>query len=462
MKRRHFIQNTGAALAGSMLVPPLSFAQPQNKMRVAMVGTGIRGITFWGKALLNAHSQNVEFVGLCDINPGRLAYAQKEIAPKCPTFADFEKMMKTVKPDTVIVTTVDSLHHEYIIKAMEMGANVITEKPMTIDEISCEQVIQAEKRTGKKVLVGLNYRYGSIFSGIKQQLASGRIGRITSVDFHWYLNTYHGADYFRRWHRLKEKGGTLLVHKSSHHFDLVNWFLDSDPSVVFAMGSLDFYGKNGPFRHTHCRTCPHQSACKYHMDITKRKDLMDIYVANEQYDGYLRDGCVFKEDINIYDKMGVQVQYANGAILNYSLTTYSPYEGWRIAFNGTEGRLEASEGIPWEAKTYDQESLHQKEMEQNAKEEHKDYDRIYYTPNFGKTEIIQVERKKGGHGGGDARLLEALFSGKKVNDPLGHAATVRDGAMSILVGVAARKSIETGQPIQLQSLTSYPILAKRP
>ncbi len=75
-----------------------------------------------------------------------------------------------------------------------------------------------------------------------------RVVKLTSVDFHWYLNTYHGASYFRRWHGKKDKGGTLLVHKSTQHFDLLNWWLDSDPVEVFANGELEHYGKNNSFR----------------------------------------------------------------------------------------------------------------------------------------------------------------------------------------------------------------------
>ena len=72
---------------------------------------------------------------------------------------------------------------------------------------------------------------------------SGAIGHVTSVDFSWYLDATHGADYFRRWHRLREKSGSLWVHKATHHFDLVNWWLDADPVEVTAAGALELYGK---------------------------------------------------------------------------------------------------------------------------------------------------------------------------------------------------------------------------
>ncbi len=466
MQRRRFIKQSALASAASILVSGSALplvAKPLAKMKIAMVGTGGRGVGFWGKPVVENYGNFVEFVGLCDINPGRLQYARKVMKVDCPIFSNFEEMMKTTKPDLVVVTTVDSTHHEFIVKAMEMGADVVTEKPMTTDEKAVKLIMEAEKRTGKKVRVGMNYRYGSFFTGIKEQLMSGKIGKITSVDFHWYLNNYHGADYFRRWHRLKEKGGTLLCHKSSHHFDLVNWFLDSDPEVVFAFGALENYGKNGPFRHSHCRPCPHKANCQYYFDITRREDLMEMYVAHEGHDGYLRDGCVYKEDIDIYDKMSVQVSYANEATLNYSLTTYSPYEGWRIAFNGTKGRLDASEGIPWEVLGVDQATLHDKEMDQSAEKETARFDKIYITTNFVKEpEIVKVVQKKGGHGGGDVKLHDSIFGAGKKADPLKYAAGSRDGALSVLMGVAARKSIENKRIVKISELTSISLFEKRP
>ena len=87
---------------------------------------------------------------------------------------------------------------------------------------------------------------------LKETLLPGEIGQVTSVDFSWYLDTSHGADYFRRWHRLREKSGSLWVHKATHHFDLVNWWLDADPVEVSALASLNNYGKKGPFHYQNC------------------------------------------------------------------------------------------------------------------------------------------------------------------------------------------------------------------
>jgi predicted dehydrogenase len=443
--RRKFMATAGTAVAGAMAMSPFAAAAtewvPAKKKKIAIVGTGSRALGMWSKDVAISYPENVEYVGLCDINPGRLESFKTAAGFTCPTFTDFEKMMKTVKPDILIVTTVDATHHEYIIKGMEMGADIITEKPMTTDEQKCEAILQTEKRTGKKVTVTFNYRYSPHRARLYELLRSGTIGDLTSVDFHWYLDTGHGSDYFRRWHRLKEKGGTLWVHKATHHFDLLNWWIESDPAEVYASGSLEFYGKNNSFRHTNCRPCPHKDKCNFYWDVTKNQMYTMLYVNNEKHDGYLRDGCVWKEDINIYDKMAATIKYANGVQVSYSLTTYSPYEGYRIAFNGTKGRIDV-----W--------------IEESNPLMEKPYDEIMITHNFGTREFIQVPHGTSGHGGGDRLLKDKIFGGV-TEDPLHQSASVRDGALSILVGIAARKSCETGLPVKIADLTSIKPGTKR-
>jgi len=458
IKRRDFLGKAGSAVAGSMLINSMtsrrSKANSLAKKRLVLVGTGIRGSTFWGKRIVDNYSDLVEFVGLCDINPGRLEFVKKYMGVDCPTFTDFEVMMNAVKPDTVIVTTVDATHHEFIIKGLNMGADVITEKPLTTDEQKLGEILKAERETGGKLIVGFNYRYAPLTTQIKELLAEKRVGQITSVDFHWYLNIYHGASYFRRWHGIRERSGTLLVHKATHHFDILNWWVDSEPVEVYAYGELEHYGINNQFRGEKCRGCPYQKQCKFYWDITNDKFLMDLYVANEEYDGYIRDNCLWRPEINIYDKMAVQIKYANEVQVSYSLTTYSPYEGWRIAFNGFDGRIDAWEGIPWRREEkVNQAELHAQEMSQEEQEAGTNYDEIMVMDNFGDYQLHKVFHTGGGHGGGDQRLQDKIFRNPDMPDPLKHAAGSRDGAMSILIGIAARKSIEEKRPVKISELT---------
>lgn len=433
------------------------------KLKIVMVGTGIRGTGFWGRRLVQEYSDILEFVGLCDINPGRLEYAKEFIGVNCPTYADteFEKMIRETGPDLVIVTTKDSMHHKYIIKGLDMGCDVLTEKPLTIDEQKCQAIIDAERRSGKNLIVGFNYRWSPYNTRVKELLAKESVGKLTSVDFHWYLNTYHGASYFRRWHGLRQSSGSLWVHKATHHFDLLNWWIDSDPYEVFAYGDLEHYGSNGPFRGDNCRTCPHKSECKFYWDITRDRHAMRLYVDNEKYDGYIRDNCLFRKEINIYDKMSAQVKYKNNVVLNYSLTTYSPYEGWKVAFNGMDGRLEAFLDIPYIRNvSVDQAEMHAQEMDQSG-EQAENYEPIIVHNLWKDFTTVKVPVSRGGHGGGDQRLHDKIFRNPDMPDPYKLSAGLRDGAMSILIGVAARKSIESGKPVRIAELTDLEPRAKR-
>lgn len=188
---------------------------------------------------------------------------------------------------------------------------------------------------------------------------------------------------------------------------------------------------------------------------------MDLYVKNEEHDGYIRDNCLFRHEINIYDKMSAQIKYANQTVVNYSLTTYSPYEGYKIAFNGRKGRIEAWQDVPYyDNNMISQADLHAAEMDQSGDSE------IQLAPiivhkNFEDFKVEQVKFERGGHGGGDKRLHDKIFVNPESPDPLKHTAGVRDGAMSVLIGVAARKSIETGLPVKIGGLTDLVPRAKR-
>lgn len=459
--RRKFLTSI-SMLAAYTAFPSTAFSFGKTKkLRIVLVGTGIRGTSFWGKRLVDEYADILEFVGLSDINPGRLEYAKRKIGVNCETFVDFDAMLIKTKPDLIIVTTVDATHHKFIIKGLEFGCDVLTEKPLTTDETKAKAILDAEKKSGHKLIVGFNYRWSPYSTKIKELLANNTIGKITSVDFHWYLNTYHGASYFRRWHGEKANSNSLWVHKATHHFDLLNWWIDSDPTEVYAHGDLQFYGSNGKFRGKNCRSCEHKNNCDFYYDITKEKEMMDLYVANENFDGYLRDNCLFREEIDIFDKMSAQIQYANNVTVNYSLTTYSPFEGWRIAFNGTEGRIEANLDIPYDKHTnVNQAEMHAKEMEQNALEE-ASAEKIFVHKLWKDFDTVLVPTEKGGHGGGDQRLQDKIFKTAAIEDPFERAAGSRDGIMSAIIGIAARKSIESGSPIKIEDLTDIKPLPNR-
>jgi predicted dehydrogenase len=212
----------------------------------AIVGVGSRS-RMYQDAIEKVYAQHAELVAICDLNPGRLGGAAKRSTangatpPATYAHTAFDRMVAEKKPEVVIVTTVDATHDDYIVRAMELGCDVVTEKPMTTTPEKCQRILDARARTGKQVRVLFNYRYSPPRTQVKDILMSGEIGEVLSVDFQWLLNTSHGADYFRRWHGRKENSGGLMIHKSTHHFDLVNWWLGAVPVRVDARGKREFY-----------------------------------------------------------------------------------------------------------------------------------------------------------------------------------------------------------------------------
>lgn len=400
------------------------------------------------------HAPWAELVGVCDSNPGRVERARRRSAqngaPVPPGYAaeEFGRMLQERRPDIVIVTTVDAAHHEYLIGAMEAGCDVITEKPMTIDAEKCGWILEVRRRTGRRCRVAFNYRYSPPRSQVKDILMSGEIGEVLSVDFHWLLNTHHGADYFRRWHAQKKYSGGLFVHKATHHFDLVNWWLGAVPTSVMATAKREFYTPEMAHRrgltgaHERCLTCPEQDRCGFYLDLAASPYLKALYLDCEGHDGYFRDGCVFRGEIDIEDTMNALITYDTGATLSYSLNAFNAWEGCTVAFNGTKGRLEHTIV----------ESVYINGVEAVQGGVAPDGVKIRVIPLRGIGREIEPWSAAGDHGGGDRVMLEDIFLPAQAADKYLRAADERAGACSILVGIAANRSLETGARVRLTDL----------
>lgn len=393
--------------------------------KVAIIGSGERSLNAFGGPIVQNFGESLQLVAICDKNIKRAdTYLSKAKAAKhyseVRLFSDADKMLSEMNPDIVIVATIDSTHHEYIIKAMQSGCHVISEKPLTTDIAKCSEIFQTKLTTGKDVTVTFNCRFMPYMVKIKELLMSGIIGKVLNVNYEYLLDKQHGSSYFRRWHRNMCNSGGMLVHKSTHHFDLVNWWLDDEPETVSAQGKLIYYGPNRPYSDKRCSTCPHTDKCEYYWDITTSGFYKDMYYDHEKVDNYIRDNCVFAPDIDIYDTMAVNVGYKSGALLSYTLSMYHPYEGFKLTFTGTEGRLEAMQyfdGITEEEETI----------------------RIY--KGKGQVDILKMDKANGAHAGGDDRMRSMLFSQKSQPDPLHQMSSLYDGAKAMLIGACANQSI---------------------
>lgn len=440
------------------------------KKRYVLVGTGGRAVMYVDP-LVGKHKDVASLEAMCDLSQTRMDWHNlraRELfnAPPIPTYraGQFEQMLREKKPDAVIVCTMDSTHHDYIIRAMEHGCDVVCEKPITMDAEKARAIFAVIERTGRSLRVTHNVRYAPMVTKVRELIMQGVVGTPKAVTLEWTLDTRHGADYFHRWHREKDKSGGLLIHKASHHFDMINWWVGSRPKTVFALGDLAFYGRENAEQrgetYAYDRYTGHPKAKEdpfaIHLDAQSDggrvsvPGLRGLYLNAEKETGYVRDRNVFGDGITIEDVMSLSVRYRNGTIFSYSLVAFCPNEGYRASITGDKGRIEVYESLGSHViagQTSDELAAEQGDGLPRSI-------RVY--PMFGRPYDVEPPKSEGPHGGSDDLLLDDLFAVEKTPDPFHRAATHIDGAAAVLIGIAANESIRTGRAIECDDLLKLP------
>ena len=396
--------------------------------KYVIAGAGFRCYTMFVQNLTKHFSDTVALTGAYDINYGRAKYLSELVGNGMKAYRDFEEMLDSERPEGVIVSTVDSEHHDYIIRALNKGYDVICEKPITNTFERCLAIKEAQHRSGKKVTVTFNCRAMPHFAKLKELVAEGIIGKVYAVNFEYCLDRSHGADYFKRWHRKMEFSQGMLLHKSTHHFDIINWLLDDEPTLVTALGNQMYYGDAEKSKGLRCSQCSDRENCGSAAVQDTKVDGVSInqgmFYDVEKEDSYIRDKCCFLPDADICDNIAVSVQYNRGAILNYSLNLFSMHEGYRLTLTGEKGVIVTETWTDQNSGAFD----------------------IHVLGNDGQWKTYSIEEDSSGHFGGDIRLIERLF-GEPQPDPLCQYADSYAGFVSAMIGIAANMSIEEGRTI---------------
>lgn len=389
-----------------------------NMISYILIGTGNRMVGMFLNPIIERFSTNNKIEAVFDINIKRAQYVSEIIPYEVKTFDDVDKMFNEVEADACIIATNDNNHMNYINKALQHKMRVICEKPVVVTREQCNMLNSLSDEEKRKIIVTFNSRYMPVNSKIKQIIDNNCLGKIYNVQYHYCVDDSHSAEYFRRWHRFKKNSGTLLIHKSVHHFDLVNWWLNAKPVSVIADGCLIKYGGDESKNNQICRKC--RKNCQYKLDDEKIESLSELYFNNEDIDGYYRDGCVWDDSIDIYDTMSVNVRYNNGVQMCYSLLLYSSYTGFYLKISGEKGQLIVDFDNSKDVNLI-------RLLGSNSQE----------IPVFS-----ELEKK---HNGADDILQELLFS----NNEMVILPSVDEGIEAVLIGVAANESIENGKKINI-------------
>ena len=387
--------------------------------KFGIVGTGSRGLNAFGRNLRERFGDRSEIVALSDNDPTRLAFAAKTLSVET-TYSTTSGLIQDPKVEVVVITTPDYTHADIALEAINADKHVICEKPLGTTIEDCNKVLAAGRHSDKLFMVGFVLRYTALFAELHNAVSNGEIGTpqfLTAVD------NRVGGSYFRRWHRLRRNSGGLLVHKSCHAFDAINWIINQRPTAVAATGGIAVYSPKD-WAGERCLACTAKSTCPEYTDITKA-ELASLYHEAEATSGYIADTCVFNSEKDTVDHAAAYVEYAGGPRASYSLCLFASYTGREFGVWGEAGKLEASD------------RKNAVELTQSKK------DQVQTRP---------VQPREGGHSGGDVGLLEDCFKAlnSSHHDP---TASLQAGYWAAVLGIAAEESVaRNGERVTLAEL----------
>jgi Predicted dehydrogenases and related proteins len=433
------------------------------RTRYALCGLSVRALYHFLLPLLgratgpgaNDFSAESEVVGILDIDGDRVRAFNERLGLDIPFFdaaGGVERFIEETRPDTLLVAGPDHTHEEHIVAGLRAGLRVIAEKPAVISCAQMRNVLEAEKNSRGRLVVAHNGRYNPQLGAVKEAVLRGEIGRITNVEYVYNLDTFHGPSYFYRWNRERAKSGGLSVHKGVHHFDILSWLLGAPPETVFGFGALNYFGPEGA--HNPARGADRaltltevRERCPYFAKHYRRRLDPAAGRPNTGWDAlqlpykaqYPGDAYIYDAEIDIEDTYSAVIAFHGGASATYSCNFSAPYEGYRLAINGTAGRIEAERRI------------HPDPTGRTQAEETEDTIRIL--PLFGEPRTVKIPRPRGGHGGSDPVIQRDLFTGVSEHSRrLGLVADSYAGALAVGVGEGLWRSIKENRPFTLREL----------
>ena len=374
-----------------------------------------------------------KFVGVVDSDPAKAAdfCTFNQVALPIYSNTEFDRAVSEQHPDLAVITTSDCTHADYIVKCLDLKISCVVEKPLCINAAQCQAIWDAQKRNPEVYAVTMhNSRYHHAVRETLKLVRSGNIGNIRSILYNEKLDHFHGSSYFRRWNRHKDFSGGLQIHKSSHHFDKVNFLLGRKPLWVAANGCQTAYG---PKQHhapaKNCSNCPEADSCEFFLDFHKNKVYEQLYNGNDQHQ-YTPDQCIYDKEADAEDFINIFVMYEGGIPMSYTLSACCAYEGEEIILEGTDGRLEMCRHAFRRPESRGGDALTMRK------------ENVLRVFRFAQAEVENFDAdddvKDADHGGCDELIYRDLFA----NGNSEMLATLEDGIYAVLIGAAANISMQ--------------------
>lgn len=474
MKRREFLRNCGlfgagvavsgmgidaaAANTSSPLEAPLADDVPgelnnltlpirslepntHKQVTIAIVGAGSRGHTY--ARFAEKYPEHLKVVGVSDILENRkLDIAGKHGIPKEHQFGDYHEFLAVPKfADAVVISTPDDLHYEPCMKALELGYDVLLEKPCAQTEKECRDILAQAKKYNRIVAVCHVLRYSPYFIALREVVNSGAIGDLVSVQHMEPIQYAHMAHSYVRGNWRDSKQTTpIILAKSCHDLDILRWIIDKPCKSISADGSLTLFKeenapKGAPARCTD--GCPYEDTCPYSaIDIYVRKkrhlyvfDLPskddELIMEKLRTTGYGR--CVYHCDNDQPDHYVANMVFEEGKTASFTMDAFSPWGGRRTRIMGTKGFIEGdmSQFTLWDFRTGKAKTWNKK--------------------------VSEIPEYKGsGHGGGDLALVRDFVEAVATQDPTRLTSTIDASIESHVMGFMAEKSRKSNKKVSVK------------
>lgn len=415
---------------------------------VIVIGAGSRGLGY--SHHMTRMSDRYKIVGVADpLGESRRSFQKRYQIPDEACFCDWREILSRPKmADIAMITTMDGEHYGPAMKAIELGYHLLLEKPVAPTAEECVAIANAAKAKGVCVLVCHVLRYTSFFKKVKEIIASGVIGKVVSIEHTEAIGDVHFSHSYVRgnWHS-EEETTPMLLAKSCHDLDIIQWMIEKPCKKVTSFGSLTYFTKeNAPAGAPHrCSdgTCPEKDTCPYNAHhiyidnpdnfwgkhVFRRSVATHPFMTDEELCEALKTSdyglCVFHAKNDVLDHQVVQMEFEGGVTATLTVNAFN--EGGRhIRVYGTKGELYAFASEP---------NIH-----------------VYTFADHKHTDVpvdVVDESIVGGHGGGDGGIVRDLYdylNGTYEGFPI---AEIGVSVANHLIGFAAEKARHTNTIVDL-------------
>ncbi len=412
----------------------------------SIIGCGSRGVTTYGRYMVE-HPDEFKIVSICDIDERKTKMAGDTWnIPEEDRFLDEKTFFEKKRSDALVIATQDRDHVRMCIRALELGYDVLLEKPISPVEEELHALLDAQKKYGGKVVVCHVLRYAPAYLKLKELLDSGKIGKLICFEWIEQVAYWHQAHSFVRgnW-RNSEETSPMIMQKCCHDMDLLQYYANSACKTVYSTGDLSYFKKeNQPEgASARCQDCKYINTCPYSAEITYVErwkklgsattwpfDVVDLSrpITEESlrkaYQTTPYGRCVFDCDNDVVDNQKVSVVFENGVKASLTMTAFTALPGRRVTFHGSLGEIEMDD-----FKDYIRLSVYEGE-----------------TVEFSIKELIRNSMNDAfGHGGGDPMLVKDFYKALTGEGTLG--TTLDKSVESHLMALCAEKSRLTGEVV---------------